>query len=105
MTRSELVLEVCEALPPYYRARFGQKGVRRVIELTLQKIMEATLQGEQVRIRGFGKFTPKVRAPHLSYSRKEKREKLCRHYGIVTLSICKGWKEALKEMVSKGRLS
>ena len=103
MTKSELIKEVYDSLPIYYRTRFGKKGVQRVVDEVFNTIIAATLQGEDVRIKKFATFWPMMRAPHMAYSGKGKRKKLSKPYIRIMFRTGSAWKKALAETLKKRR--
>lgn len=105
MTRSELIKEVYDALPQYYRTKFGMKGVRRVVDEVFTAIIASTLQGEDVRIKNFATFYPMMRAPHLAYSAKGARTRMSKPYIRIMFKTSVAWKKALADTLSRRRTS
>jgi nucleoid DNA-binding protein len=101
VTRSELIKEVYDSLPPYYKVKFGLKGVRRVVDETFDSIIAATLQGEEVRIRNFASFRPQRRAPHRAFSGKARDVVMSKPYIKIVFSASKAWKRALANVLEQ----
>lgn len=105
MTKSELIKEVYDELPIYYRTRFGKKGVQRVVDEVFNTIIAATLQGEDVRIKKFATFWPVMRAPHLAFSGKERRTKMSKPYIRIIFRASAAWKKALAKTLNGRKVS
>lgn len=105
MTKTELLKEVCDALPIYYRTRFGKKGVQRVVDEVFTTIISATLQGEDVRIKNFATFYPMMRAPHMAYSAKGAKTKMSKPYLRIMFKTSVAWKRALAETLKRKKAS
>ena len=100
MNRTELIRDVYDSLPPYYKNRFGLRGVRRIIDEAFDSIIAATLQGETVEIRGFASFRPQLRAPHKAFSGKERKTVMSKPYIRIVFSAGKAWKRALAKVLT-----
>lgn len=104
MTKSELIMEVAEMIQEEH-PEIKNEVVREIIDATLESIVAATLQGEEVRLHGFAILRPLIRSGHMAYSAKEKRNKMSRPYAQIRLKMSRGWKEAFKLVLSKGKKS
>lgn len=101
MNRTELIQEVHESLPPFFRSKVSLKATEAVVDTLFQVIMETTVQGNPIRIQGFGNITPVIRPPQLSYSARLKRNKMSRPFAQIRFRMCAGWKRAFKEVLTK----
>lgn len=104
MNRTELRKRALAAVPPFYRrtmGKFDTKIARILVDATLDSIMNATLEGEQVDIRGFGTLDTSVRKPHLVYCNlgSDPKYKVTRPYIRVFLRPCTSWKAKLSDRV------
>lgn len=104
MVKSDLVNEVFESLPTSYRNRLNRRVVQKIIDLAFESIIAATLQGEEVKIYGFGNFRPVIKAPHWAYSAQCKGTKMSRPYAMMSFKMSKGWKETFKRILAKGKI-
>lgn len=96
-----MIKEVYDAMPQYYRTRFGMDGVRRVVDEVFTTIIAATLQGEDVRIKKFATLYPMMRAPHLAYSAKGARTKMSKPYIRIMFKASGAWKKALADTLKR----
>lgn len=101
MTRSELIKEVYNALPIYYRTRFGMNGVQRVVDEVFTSIIAATLQGEDVRIKKFATFYPKLCPPRRAFSGKERKLVMSKPHVRIIFKASDVWKRALADTLKR----
>jgi nucleoid DNA-binding protein len=104
MVKSDLVNEVFESLPRSYKNKLNRRVVQKIVDLTFESIIAATLQGEEVKIYGFGNFRPVIKAPHWAYSAQCKGTKMSRPYAMMSFKMSKGWKETFKRILAKGKV-
>jgi len=60
MTQSELIEELFDRLPPFYKLRLPRSTIKMVIKIMFDIIMEQLLICEPVQIYGYGILNPKV---------------------------------------------
>lgn len=65
MLKRELVDEVADRLPDYYKQDVGQ-----AIDIILEEISQALTEGRRVEIRGFGSFSVRTRKPRTTKNPK-----------------------------------
>jgi nucleoid DNA-binding protein len=101
MTGAEVIDEVYQRLPVFWRTKIGRARVKMIIHLLYEVIIEATASGESVRIREFARFearerkSQRVYCPIIGEHRKAKE-----HLRVVTTSA-KKWRRALQVAANK----
>ena len=65
MLKRELVNKVSEQLPDYYK-----QDVAQAVDIILEEISEALIEGRRVEIRGFGSFSVRTRMPRTTKNPK-----------------------------------
>jgi len=65
MLKRELVDEVADRLPEYYK-----QDVAQAIDIILEEICRALTEGRRVEIRGFGSFSVRTRKPRTTKNPK-----------------------------------
>lgn len=101
MTKTELIAEVYDSLPLYYRTRFGKAGVQRVIDSLFDLIISATLQGEDVRIKDFATFYPTLCPPRQAFSGKERKLIMSKPFIRIVFKTSVRWKRALADTLKR----
>ena len=104
MIKYDLITEVYDSLSKVDKGRLNRRVVQRILDSAFETIIASTLQGEEVKIYGFGTFRPVIKAPHWAYSAQCKGTKMSRPYAVISFSMSKGWKEAFKRILEKGRV-
>lgn len=104
MNRKQLRQQVFNTIPTLDLATMGKDGQRiasSLVDATLDHIIVATLEGEIVRIDGFGTFEAIAREPHLVYCNLSQSPgyKVTKPYVRVYLRPCSAWKDLLAEQV------
>ncbi|BCO10514.1 MULTISPECIES: HU family DNA-binding protein [Desulfolithobacter] len=65
MLKRELVNEVAEQLGGYYK-----QDIARAVDIILEEISQALVDGRRVEIRGFGSFSVRTRKPRTTKNPK-----------------------------------
>ena len=99
MTRAELVQEIFDRLPPYYKTKLPKTLINMVIDNMFEVIMEQLMIGVPVHIRKFGRFDPFVRSNGKHWDYKLGEVKDVRPYLIVYFRLSRKWKLISRKMV------
>jgi nucleoid DNA-binding protein len=100
MTRIQLRKRVLATVPVDIRKAMGELSepiTNHIVDATLEAIMDATVEGEKVRIYGFGSLETSVRPPHLVYCNlsHDPGFKVTKPHVRVYLRPCTAWKDRL----------
>ena len=94
-------MEVYNRIPPYYRNKFTQEFVKRVIKLTFEVMQECLLNGEIVRVHQFGSFIPKAYQSRKSWSHTQQKMIDSRPWMKIYFSMGRGMREAGKILLER----
>ena len=96
MIRSELVEEVYNRLPQYYRSRYNKKAILRILVTAFEIIMETTSLGEEVSIINFAKISSYKKASHKVWCGLTQEWTEARQHMKLRLRASKRWKNMLQ---------
>ena len=92
MLKRELVNKVAEQLEGYYK-----KDITHAVDLILEEISKALIDGRRVEIRGFGSFSVRTRKPRSTKNPKTGKVMNISERKTLHFTMSKSLKEALIE--------
>jgi len=92
MLKRELVSQVTEQLGEYYK-----QDVAQAVDIILDEIAKALLEGRRVEIRGFGSFSVRVRKPRTTKNPKTGKMMDIPERKTLHFTMSKSLKETLIE--------
>jgi len=101
VTKKELVDEVFNRLPIFWRTRIGKKRVKLIIELCFDTIIETTASGEPVKILNFAKFETRERRSHTVYCPVIGEHRKAKEHLRVIMKPSRVWRDMLQRVAGK----
>jgi len=92
MLKRELINEIAQRLDHHYK-----QDVARAVEIILDSIADALVDGRRVEIRGFGSFSVRTRKPRSTKNPKTGKVMHIPERRTVHFTMSKSLKEALIE--------
>lgn len=99
MTQSELIEEIYQRLPPYYRLKLPRTKIRMVIESLMDVIIERLIVCEPIQFRRYGTLDPSVVTGRKYRDRDTNEIKPAEPYLAVRFRIARKWRDLSKRMI------
>jgi len=89
MTKAELVAQICN------ETGIEKEKALKVVEAFMKAVIENTVSGEDIFLRGFGTFTTKVRKEKIGRLIKENKSVVVPEHKIPYFKPCEDFKDQL----------